>query len=293
MRIVRLEQGDWVRPNHDPSNRRDRESHRYGDFATIPIRRGLPAHYPINDDGSPIKIVNVNGVGGSTVMCMGHFPRLHPSDFKVRALDGVADDWPIGYDTLEPFYAENGIANSSGLVGKNLMLHPNGHACGCVDDPMDNRGPPLCLTSQEFYETDPSRDFVRGYTLQFGLGLPSILETIVLTANGRLPARGFSDLAHVFVVQVNQIAKRANVPHRAWLGRSIAVDVALHFERPFFAVLAPSERLGHITGLAADLDAPVSGCQLCEGRHACALRPSCALCVHREVKTGTNVCNFV
>jgi choline dehydrogenase-like flavoprotein len=317
MRIVCLEQGDWVRPNHDPSSRRVWEPHRYGDFAAIPIRSDLPADYPINDDGSPIRIVNVNGVGGSTVMCMGHFPRLHPSDFKVRALDGVADDWPIDYDTLEPFYAENdrmmgvsglagdpayppkqppmpllplgesgsrlaeamnrlgwhwwpsdatiastdiaywphairagvelrtacrvreislnehgmasgvvyydrdsnehfqgaeivviacngvgtprlmlnsisgkfpnGIANSSGLVGKNLMLHPNGHAYGCVDDPMDNRGPPLCLTSQEFYETDPSRDFVRGYALQFGLGLPSILETIVLTANGRLP----------------------------------------------------------------------------------------------------------
>ena len=62
----------------------------------------------------------------------------------------------------------------------------------------------------------------------------------------------------VFVVQVNQIAECANVPDRTWFGRSIAVDVALHFERPFFAVLAPSESLGHITGLAPDLDAPVS-----------------------------------
>jgi hypothetical protein len=68
--------------------------------------------------------------------------------------------------------------------------------------------------------------------------------------------------------------------------------IALHLERPFFSVLASSECLGHITGLAADLDAPVSRCQLSEGRHACALRLSCALCVHREVKTGTNVCNF-
>jgi hypothetical protein len=98
---------------------------------------------------------------------------------------------------------------------------------------------------------------------------------------------------HVLVVQVDEIAKRANVARRAWLGRTVAVDVALHFKRPLFSVLAPSERLGHIPGLAADLDAPVSGCQLCEGRHACALRLSCALCVHREVKTGTNVCNFV
>ncbi len=97
-------------------------------------------------------------------------------------------------------------------------------------------------------------------------------EVEATTAAAREP----SNLAHVFVVQVNQIAKRADIPHCAWLGRSIAVDVALHFERPFFAVLTPPERLGHITGLAADLDTPISGCQLSEGRHACALRLSCA-----------------
>jgi hypothetical protein len=96
---------------------------------------------------------------------------------------------------------------------------------------------------------------------------------------------------HVFVVQVDQIAKRANVARRAWLGRSVAVDVALHFKRPFFAVLAPSERLGHITGLAADLDAPVSRCQLSEGRHACALQLSCARRVHREIKKDLIIAN--
>ena len=68
MRIVRLEQGDWVRPNHDPSNRRDWESYRYGDFATIPIRRGLPADYldPVNcrcvgEDCSDEREVNRKG----------------------------------------------------------------------------------------------------------------------------------------------------------------------------------------------------------------------------------------
>ena len=72
------------------------------------------------------------------------------------------------------------------------------------------------------------------------------------------PARGLSNFVHVFIMQVDQIAKRANDAYRAWLGRSVAVDVALHFERPLLSVLVPSERLGHITGLAADLDAPVS-----------------------------------
>jgi choline dehydrogenase-like flavoprotein len=45
------------------------------------------------DTNSPIKVVNFNGVGGSTVMYTAHFPRLHPSDFRVHSLDGVADGW--------------------------------------------------------------------------------------------------------------------------------------------------------------------------------------------------------
>jgi hypothetical protein len=45
-------------------------------------------------------------------------------------------------------------------------------------------------------------------------------------------------------------------------------------------------------GSCDGLDAPVSRSQLSEGRHAYALRLLCALCVHREVKTGTNVCNL-
>lgn len=40
------------------------------------------------------------------------------------------------------------------------------------------------------------------------------------------------------------IAAERAIPHHAWPGRSVAVDIALHLERPFFTVLAPSERLG-------------------------------------------------
>jgi choline dehydrogenase-like flavoprotein len=82
----------------------------------------------------------------------------------------------------------DGLANSSGLVGKNLMFHPYAYSYGYVDEPLDgNQGPPLCLWSQEFYETDPRRDFVRGYTFQFSRGYGAILEAITSTANGRLP----------------------------------------------------------------------------------------------------------
>lgn len=118
MRILCLEQGDWLKPSDFPSNGRDWEARLSEDFAISPNRRELAADYPVNDDDSPIKIANFNGVGGGTILYAGHYPRLHPSDFKVRSLDGVADDWPIDYKTLEPFYALNdtmmGIASLAG-----------------------------------------------------------------------------------------------------------------------------------------------------------------------------------
>ena len=44
------------------------------------------------------------GVGGGTVHFTGVFFRFHESDFRVKSLDGVADDWPITYQDLEPYY---------------------------------------------------------------------------------------------------------------------------------------------------------------------------------------------
>ena len=118
MRILCLEQGDWVRPTDYPSNGRDWEARQLGEFNFSPNRRASPWDYPVNDRASPIKIANFNGVGGGTVLYAGHFPRLHPSDFRVRSLDGVADDWPIDYATLEPFYALNDrMMGISGLAG--------------------------------------------------------------------------------------------------------------------------------------------------------------------------------
>lgn len=46
------------------------------------------------------------GVGGGTVHFTGVFFRFHESDFKVKTLDGVADDWPITYEALEPYYSK-------------------------------------------------------------------------------------------------------------------------------------------------------------------------------------------
>jgi choline dehydrogenase-like flavoprotein len=344
MRILCLEQGDWVKPTDFPSNGRDWEARRYTDFDISPNRRARDTDYPVNDDNSVMKVANFNGVGGGTIFYTAHFPRMHPSDFRVKSLDGVADDWPIDYWRLEPFFEENdrmmgvsglagdpaypprnppmppiplgktgtryakvmnslgwhwwpsdttiatvdyegrpacinvghctpgcahgakastditywpqalragvalrtrcrvreittnedgmasgaiyydaegkeqfqpaevvilacngigtprlllnsasgrfpnGLANSSGLVGKNLMLHPWPQVRGYVEDVVDGgRGPMTSIWSKEFYETDPARDFVRGYTMQFARGTGPANEAITSAAAGRLP----------------------------------------------------------------------------------------------------------
>ncbi|WP_298812870.1 GMC family oxidoreductase [uncultured Roseibium sp.] len=327
MRILCLEQGDHLQDKDFPSRREDYELARYGAFSCDPNVRKLKQDYPINSQDSCITPVNWNGVGGSTINFLGHWPRMKPSDFRTRTLDGVAEDWPVDYATLEPFYNLNdentgvsglsgnpgypdyspplppipigrlgqtlargfnklgwhwwpsdvailskdrdgrqkcvnagtcdlgcaagakggtnftywpilenagvelrinsrvreivvdqetgfatgvlyhdadgklleqkaelvvvacngvgtprlllnsksklfpeGVANRSGLVGKNLMFHPLTGVAGVFDEPMrGHEGPMACsILSQEFYETDPSREFVRGYGLHSG-----------------------------------------------------------------------------------------------------------------------------
>ena len=344
MRIVCLEQGDWQKPTDYPSNGRDWEARQLAEFNYSPNRRGLVTDYPINEDNSAIRVANFNGVGGGTILYAGHYPRFHPSDFRVKSLDGVADDWPISYETLAPFYAENdrmtgvsglagdpaypdkqpmmpplplgrsgaalgrglnklgwhwwpsdsaiasvdyegrakcinlghctggcaqgakassditywpaairagvelrtrcrvkeittnehgmaagvvyydangieqfqsaevvivacngigtprillnsisgrhpnGIANSSGQVGRNLMFHPYARIWGYFDETMDGyKGPGNCIWSQEFYETNRDRGFVRGFTYEFSRGQGPVAAAVQGLTTGRIP----------------------------------------------------------------------------------------------------------
>jgi choline dehydrogenase-like flavoprotein len=59
---------------------------------------------------------------------------------------------------------KGGIANSSGLVGKNLLLHPNCSVLGLYAEELDSFLGPAgeLISSLEFYDTRPEHDFVRG-----------------------------------------------------------------------------------------------------------------------------------
>ncbi len=345
MRIVCLEQGDWTNPTEYPSNAANWESQAFGPYNIDPNVRARDTDYPVNNSGSPISVVNFNGVGGGTILYAAHFPRLHPSDFKVNTLDGVADDWPVDYEMLEPYFAQNdrmmgvsglagdpmyppkqpplpplpiglvgetvargynklgwhwwpsdsaiisqayegrdkclnlgpctsgcaqggksstditywpeairrgvelrtrsrvreitlddngmangviyfdaegqecmqraevivmacngvgtprillnstsakfpdGLANSSGMVGKNLMFHPIGFVQGVFEERLDShKGPQgCCILSKEFYETDESRGFVRGYNMQIVRGAGPLTTAMTGFTNGSIP----------------------------------------------------------------------------------------------------------
>jgi choline dehydrogenase-like flavoprotein len=60
----------------------------------------------------------------------------------------------------------NGLANSSGMVGKCIMPHSSQDVYAKFDREIRlYKGTPVLALTQEFYESDPKRGFVRGYTL--------------------------------------------------------------------------------------------------------------------------------
>ncbi len=124
LRILCVERGGHVDRAAFPSWRLDGQRAVMQEWAGSPnirLASGRPsasADYPIDDTQSDFKPLMWNGVGGSTITWAAHFPRLHPSDFRTKSLDGVGDDWPFTYEDLEPYYdvndAECGV---SGLAG--------------------------------------------------------------------------------------------------------------------------------------------------------------------------------
>lgn len=345
MKVLCIDQGEWKHQRDYPSNGLDWETRAMGDYSPSPNVRGLPTDYPVNEQDSEISPLMYNAVGGSTIMWAGHFPRLKPRDFRTQSDDGVGDDWPIDYGTLDPYFSINdrmmgvsgmagdpafpyhepplpplpigasgntlargfeklgwhwwpsdsaiisreyegreacinlgpcltgcaqgakastditywplaqrkgvelrpgcrvreitvgpdgmadgvlyydadgelqeqkaeivvlacngigtprlllnsksekhadGLANSSGLVGKNLMFHPYAAISGIFEQPLNGRrGPVGCsLWSHEFYETDASRGFVRGYSYEAIRGLGPAMTALSGMVQGLVP----------------------------------------------------------------------------------------------------------
>src|SRR5262249_60867599 len=83
----------------------------------------------------------------------------------------------------------DGLGNGNGLVGRNLMFHPYAMVRGIFPERLEGfKGPIGCsIISQEFYETDPARGFVRGYSFQVARGLSPVATALGGISNPPIP----------------------------------------------------------------------------------------------------------
>lgn len=79
----------------------------------------------------------------------------------------------------------HGLANSSGTLGKFLMAQAGNVVAGRFDELIRlYKAPPAHALSEEFYETDPSRGFARGFAIQTVGPLPVAFAKQMIAAMG-------------------------------------------------------------------------------------------------------------
>ncbi|HEX7361555.1 MAG TPA: GMC family oxidoreductase [Bryobacteraceae bacterium] len=80
---------------------------------------------------------------------------------------------------------ERGIANSSDALGRYLMAQAGNVVLGRFAEPIRMyKAPPAHALSEDFYETDPRRDFVRGFAIQTVGPLPIAFAKQMMKAKG-------------------------------------------------------------------------------------------------------------
>jgi len=123
-KVVVLDQGGWTAAGDLPGPKVEYELLGSGRWSANPNVRAWPQDYPLNLEHSEQPVFMYNGVGGSTVYFAGVWSRPLPSDFRVRTLDGVADDWPIGYEDLLPHFEANEFDLGVSGMGGNPAYPP-------------------------------------------------------------------------------------------------------------------------------------------------------------------------
>jgi choline dehydrogenase-like flavoprotein len=81
-------------------------------------RRVKPAGAPILLEGkNPMGYAAQGGwgVGGAALHYFANFPRLLPTDFRMKSEHGRGHDWPIAYEDVAPFYDK--VAREIGVSG--------------------------------------------------------------------------------------------------------------------------------------------------------------------------------
>jgi len=81
-----------------------------------------------------------------------------------------------GLGTPRLLLLSDGLANSSGLVGRNLMIHIQTLAVGTFHTRLDGWQGALggTVATRQFYETDPARGYTGGFIMSGGRGIPPL-----------------------------------------------------------------------------------------------------------------------
>ncbi|HEX3033614.1 MAG TPA: GMC family oxidoreductase, partial [Thermodesulfobacteriota bacterium] len=139
----------------------------------------ISGFYNNTDIKRPPAIHRVKGVGGTTLHYQGEAHRFSPHGFKSKSLYGVAEDWPIAYGDLEPYYEKaETVLGVSGL-NQNPFKPPRGpfpnppHELSCASKRVkvgfDKLGLNLCPNSLNILsrpkDDRPACNYCNGCTL--------------------------------------------------------------------------------------------------------------------------------
>ncbi|MEO6951546.1 MAG: GMC family oxidoreductase [Polyangia bacterium] len=104
---------------------------------------------------------------------------------KMVIVAGYAIETPrLLLNSAQPGF-EAGLANSSGTLGRYLMVQGGNVVAGRFDDLVRMyKGPPAHSLTEEFYETDPRQNFVRGFAIQTVGPLPIAFAKQMAVAKG-------------------------------------------------------------------------------------------------------------
>jgi len=120
----------------------------------------------VNRRVSKIKLDKKGKAIGVLYFDKNNIERFQGASLIILACGGVGTPRILLNSKTKHF--KDGLANTSGLVGKNLMLHPLGFVEGTFDNLNTSfQGPEGCnIYSHNFFGTNKKNDFKRGYTMQ-------------------------------------------------------------------------------------------------------------------------------
>ncbi|NLN27246.1 MAG: GMC family oxidoreductase [Firmicutes bacterium] len=110
--------------------------------------------------------IEVNGQGRVTGVVFRHDGQEHRQKARYVILSNFVVETPRLLLQSASSLFPDGLANSSGMVGKCIMPHSSHDMYALFDEEIRlYKGTPVLATTQDFYETDRQRGFARGYTL--------------------------------------------------------------------------------------------------------------------------------